>query len=61
MAKAPSKEIEFHPDAWERFERAASVVAKSPPQHRVAKDKTILGKVETKPTKAKKSEKRPGK
>jgi hypothetical protein len=38
MAKSdPSKDIEFHPDAWERFERAAGVVAKSPPQHRVAK------------------------
>ncbi len=28
---------EFHPDAWERFERAAKIVAKSPPQHREAK------------------------
>jgi hypothetical protein len=35
MAKSPStKEIELHPDAWQRFERAAGVVAKSPPQHR---------------------------
>jgi hypothetical protein len=34
MAKA-HKEIELQPDAWERFERAAKVVAKSPPQHRV--------------------------
>jgi hypothetical protein len=25
-------ELEFHPDAWERFERAAKVVAKSPPR-----------------------------
>jgi hypothetical protein len=33
------KELEFHPDAWSRFERAAGVVAKSPPQHR-AKQKT---------------------
>jgi hypothetical protein len=32
-----AKEIELHPDAWQRFERAAGVVAKSPPQHRVAK------------------------
>jgi hypothetical protein len=39
MAKTPAKEIELHPDAWERFERAASVVAKTPPQHRVAKEK----------------------
>jgi hypothetical protein len=35
MAKAPVKEIELHPDAWQRFERAAGVVAKAPPQHRV--------------------------
>jgi hypothetical protein len=33
------KEIEFHPDAMERFERAAKVVVKSPPQHRIAKKK----------------------
>jgi hypothetical protein len=39
MAKNPAKEIELHPDAWERFERAAGMVAKSPPQHRVAKKK----------------------
>jgi hypothetical protein len=41
MAK-PSKEnreIELHPDAWERFERAAEAVTKAPPQHRVAKKK----------------------
>jgi hypothetical protein len=36
----PSKDIEFHPDAMERFERAVKVVAKSPPQHRVAKKKS---------------------
>jgi len=42
MTKKPtSKEIELHPDAWNRFERAAAVVAKSPPQHREAKKKTI--------------------
>jgi hypothetical protein len=35
MAKEPSKEIEFHPDAMQRFERAVSLVSKSPPQHRV--------------------------
>jgi hypothetical protein len=34
MAKAKEAEIELYPDAWKRFERAASVVAKSPPQHR---------------------------
>jgi len=27
-------DIELEPDAWERFERAVNVVAKSPPQHR---------------------------
>lgn len=35
MAKKLSEEkIEMEPDAWERFERAVGVVAKSPPQHR---------------------------
>jgi hypothetical protein len=54
MSKTPSssKDIELHPDAWERFERAAGVVAKSPPQHRVAKKKVV---------KKRKSKKRPGK
>jgi hypothetical protein len=33
--------IELHPDAWERFERAAGVVAKTPPQHRAAKKKKV--------------------
>jgi hypothetical protein len=28
------KELEQHSDAWERFERAVDIVAKSPPQHR---------------------------
>jgi hypothetical protein len=27
-------DVEFAPDAWQRFERAVDVVAKSPPQHR---------------------------
>jgi hypothetical protein len=44
------KEIELHSDAWERFERAAGVVAKSPPQHRVAKKKKTT-KVKKKPGK----------
>jgi hypothetical protein len=40
MASKPSvKEIELHPDAWQRFERAAGVVAKSPPQHRIKPSK----------------------
>jgi hypothetical protein len=38
------KKIELHPDGWERFERAAGVVAKSPPQHRVAKKKPLKKK-----------------
>ena len=51
MAKAPGKEIEFYPDAMERFERAVGVVAKSPPQHRVAKKKKAAKKREaSKPT-----------
>jgi len=36
MVKEKDK-IELHDDAWHRFERAADAVAKSPPQHRVAK------------------------
>jgi hypothetical protein len=52
MAKAPAKEIELHPDAWARFERAADVVAKSPPQHRTAKkDKKAVKKKEAKKAK----------
>jgi hypothetical protein len=35
--KSDPKEIEFHPEAWKRFERAAGVVAKAPPQHRKPK------------------------
>jgi hypothetical protein len=38
MAK-PKTEMEFHTDAWARFERAVDVVAKSPPQHRIKKRK----------------------
>jgi hypothetical protein len=36
MAKRPEKMAlgDQHLDAWERFERAVDVVAKSPPQHR---------------------------
>jgi hypothetical protein len=48
MVKAPTKEIELHPDAWARFERAAGVVAKSPPQHRVAKKKNAKKKISAK-------------
>ena len=44
MAKSDPKEIEFHPDAMERFERAVKAVAKSPPQHRVSKKKKTVKK-----------------
>ena len=30
----PAKALEFAPDAWERFERAVSIVASAPPHHR---------------------------
>jgi hypothetical protein len=53
MAKTPEKEIEFHPDALERFERAVGVVAKSPPQHRVAKKKATAIKKRAKKKPAK--------
>jgi hypothetical protein len=50
MANKPKPaDVELHPDAWARFERAAGVVAKSPPQHRVAKKKKESGR---KPKKA---------
>jgi hypothetical protein len=51
MVKAPPKEIEFHSDAWQRFERAAGAVAKAPPQHRVAKKKPKAKKAKKKPSK----------
>lgn len=35
-SKPKAQEIELGPDAWQRFERAVDVVAKSPPQHRKA-------------------------
>jgi hypothetical protein len=34
VKKSTQKEIEIEPDAWQRFERAVDVVAKSPPRHR---------------------------
>jgi hypothetical protein len=42
--EAPQADIEFLPDAMERFERAVRVVAKTPPQHRVAKKKKTAKK-----------------
>jgi hypothetical protein len=50
MAKKPDpSEIEFHRDAMERFERAVSVVSKSPPQHRMAKKAAKKSKAKKKP------------
>ncbi len=44
MTKKPAKQqIEFESDAWQRFERAVDVVAKSPPQPKVKK-KVVKGK-----------------
>jgi hypothetical protein len=40
MAKTPKETESEYPDAWERFERAVKVVAKSPPQHRTKKDQS---------------------
>jgi hypothetical protein len=34
MTEKDKTQVELHPDAWQRFERAIDVVAKSPPQHR---------------------------
>jgi hypothetical protein len=51
MAKK-SDQIELKPDAWERFERAVDVVAKSPPQHRV---KTVKPKSKERPKKPRKT------
>jgi hypothetical protein len=39
MAKDSKVKIEFHSDAWQRFERAVGTVVKAPPQHRKAKSK----------------------
>jgi hypothetical protein len=48
--KSTHKEVELAPDAWERFERAVDVVAKSPPQHRTKekKRKPTIGQKERK-------------
>jgi hypothetical protein len=43
-----AKPLEIHPDAWDRFERAAGVAAKTPPQHRVSKKKRAKTKKVTK-------------
>jgi hypothetical protein len=49
---AKKSEIELHSDAWERFEHATNVLAKSPPQHRGAKKKVAPKKAKKKATKA---------
>jgi hypothetical protein len=49
IAKA-KPEVEFHPDGWDRFERAAGIVSKTPPQHRVAKKKKATKKSKRKKT-----------
>jgi hypothetical protein len=52
MAKSIRKDtrVEFEPDAWERFERAVKVVAKSPPQHREKPKRKKTKKTKTKKT-----------
>jgi len=54
MTTKAKTEVELHPDAWARFERAAGAVAKAPPQHREAKKKV-------KAKRAKSQTKKPGK
>jgi hypothetical protein len=49
MTPNKQKEVELEPDAWERFERAVDVVAKSPPQHKT--------KIKQNPPKAARSKK----
>jgi len=40
MAKSDrKKELEFYPDAWQRFETFIRDVAKAGPQHRTSKQK----------------------
>jgi hypothetical protein len=39
MTAKQDKPIELLPNPWKTFERAIDVVAKSPPRHRIAKDK----------------------
>jgi hypothetical protein len=42
--RGAASEPELLPDAWERFERAVGVVAKSPPQPKVKKKKAAKKK-----------------
>jgi len=52
-SKRTIPDIELEPDAWPRFERFTSVIAKAGPQHRrsVAKPKGKLAMSLAKPTK----------
>jgi hypothetical protein len=45
-ANSKPKEVELEPDAWERFERAVKIVAKSPPLHRM-KQNRVAGVAES--------------
>jgi hypothetical protein len=49
--QSEKSEIEFHPDAWARFERAAGAVVKAAPQHRTAKKTAKKTKPKKKPGK----------
>jgi hypothetical protein len=52
ISRRDRKEPELHPDAWQRFERAVDIVAKSPPQHRTKKAK-LRKRAQPKPRKLK--------
>lgn len=43
MPPKKTPDIEFHPDAWERFERATKIVVKSRPKHRTRKKRKKAG------------------
>ena len=45
----PDKPIELHPDAWERFEKAITTVAKAKPIHRSTKKKARARSTPQKP------------
>jgi hypothetical protein len=44
--RSESPAAETHPDAWERFERAVDIVARSPPQHKVKERKSPIDPAE---------------
>ena len=46
-AKSEQTEIEFRPDAWERFERAVDAAVKGGPKHKAGK---LRAKANTKPS-----------